>query len=63
MLQKAALAIIAFSAVLLVVPAALDNSAVACSCAKPKPASEVYQGSDAVFVGKAVDIKSEACSA
>jgi hypothetical protein len=59
LLHRATLAIIIVSAALLVVPAASDNGAFACSCAGPRPASEVYQESDAVFVGKAVDIKSK----
>lgn len=57
-LQRAALAIM-ISAALLAVPAALDDNALACSCAEPRPVSEVYQGSDAVFVGRAVDVRPE----
>lgn len=56
---RAALTIIIISAALLAVPSASDNRVFACSCDKPKPAGEVYQSSDAVFVGKAVDIKKE----
>lgn len=59
LLHRTALAIIAVSTALLVVPAASDNIAFACSCAGPRSASEVYQDSDAVFVGKAVDISKE----
>lgn len=59
MLLSAALAIIIIFATLLVIPVTVDTRAFACSCAGPRPASEVYQNSDAVFVGKAIDIQSE----
>jgi len=57
-MRSAALAIIVFAA-LLAMPPAAENRAFACSCAGPRPASEAYQNSDAVFVGKVADIKPE----
>lgn len=58
LLRRAALAVIVISP-FLTVPAALNDKVFACTCAGPKPASEVYQESDAVFVGKAVEVKNE----
>ena len=59
LLRSAALAMFILFEVLLVIPMTDDKKALACSCAGPKPTSEVYQDSDAVFVGRATDIRNQ----